>query len=261
MSEGRLLNYVSPPPPHFLRVVRFYMVAIFNLYFETYNPENLAPFAFAGRASSAHPWASSCDTGKNIYYSEMNWTLYTVHMQLEKYLKLALVLWSSLTFNQYDVKIHIFPRAKEKKRINHKKSNPCLDRTLIIFWGPNQPLHAKIGWESKWQGSELDQFMQFQWSEFNFHPPPPPPASSMPLLRFCRTLSRSSWVSRILFCSRISFSSYWCFRVWRRRWLFSNSSINFCLISISQVRSARSAWKFAAVSKERKLISPRRVGI
>ena len=59
-------------------------------------------------------------------------------------------------------------------------------------------------------------------------------------LRFCSTRSRSSCVSRILFCSRISFSSYWCFRVCSRRWLFSSSSINYCLISISHVRSARS---------------------
>lgn len=77
--------------------------------------------------------------------------------------------------------------------------------------------------------------------------------SSLPLQRFCKTLSLSSWVSRILFCSRISFSSYWCFRVWRRLWLFSNSSMSFCFISISQVRSARSAWKFAARKRREKM--------
>lgn len=65
-------------------------------------------------------------------------------------------------------------------------------------------------------------------------------------LRFCRTRSLSSWVSRILFCSRMSFSSYCSFSISSLRWLFSSSSISFCLISISQVRSARSAWKLAA---------------
>lgn len=69
----------------------------------------------------------------------------------------------------------------------------------------------------------------------------------------CRTLSLSSCVSLILFCSIISFCSYCCFSVCRRRWLFSSSSMSFCLIAISQVMLARSAWTFSAhVDEERK---------
>lgn len=66
----------------------------------------------------------------------------------------------------------------------------------------------------------------------------------LPML--CNTLSLSSCVSRILFCSIISFCSYCCFRVCRRRWLFSSSSISFCLMAISHVMLARSAWTSSA---------------
>lgn len=65
------------------------------------------------------------------------------------------------------------------------------------------------------------------------------------LLMLWRMRSRSSCVSLILHCSIISFCSYCCLSVCRRRWLFSSSSISFCLIAISQVMLARSAWKFS----------------
>ena len=65
------------------------------------------------------------------------------------------------------------------------------------------------------------------------------------LLMLWRTRSRSSWVSLILHCSIISFCSYCCLSVCKRRWLFSSSSISFCLMAISQVMLARSAWKFS----------------
>lgn len=60
--------------------------------------------------------------------------------------------------------------------------------------------------------------------------------------KFWSTWSLSSCVSRILCCSIISFSSYCFFSVCSRFWLFSSSSISFCLIAISHVIFAKSAW-------------------
>ncbi|TNN36933.1 hypothetical protein EYF80_052897 [Liparis tanakae] len=58
------------------------------------------------------------------------------------------------------------------------------------------------------------------------------------LLMFSSTRSLSSCVSRILHCSIISFCSYCSFSVCSRRWLFSSSSISFCLMAISQSESS-----------------------
>ncbi len=58
---------------------------------------------------------------------------------------------------------------------------------------------------------------------------------------FVSILSRSVSVSLILSCRDIIFISYWAFSVCNLLWLVSNSSINLCLMLISQARSARSS--------------------
>ena len=62
--------------------------------------------------------------------------------------------------------------------------------------------------------------------------------------KLAKTWSRSNCVSLILFSSAVNLSSYWTFRVCRRFWLNSSSSISFCFIDISHVKSARFSFSF-----------------
>ena len=89
-----------------------------------------------------------------------------------------------------------------------------------------------------------------KWSTLLLHWHMTPPSGRVVLLMFWRTRSLSSCVSLILHCSIISFCSYCCLSVWRRRWLFSSSSISFCLMAISHVMLARSAWKFSETDNQ-----------